>query len=267
MLFKQISKLLDVLVLFLFGYIVFEGGLSFLDFRYHTYNGNVLVTLINSSSILLLLILAMFLYYKYLNSKKINFSVSFIFILVSIMLLIYRPNMVNMLIPQKLFESLFNILNFICYLTIVIIFISGIFKLFTFKFIDKPCNLNKNVATSFYCVLISGIYAVVVYLKEGIYLDGDFLSDLYVFNYLFTPLIITSIIFILSLFKLNKSIVVISILLFIYVIFCSVVFGIHGVYEFKFPKSTCELLFMSLVLIFLGVYLINISISSIKMLK
>ena len=255
MLFKQISILLDVLVLFLFGYIVFEGGLSFLNFYHHTYNSNVLVTLINCSAVLLLLILAMFLYYKYLNSKKINFGISFIFILVSIMLLIYRPNMVNMLIPQKPLESLLNILNFICYLTIVIIFISGILKLFTFKFIDKPCNLNKNVTTSFYCILISGIYAVVVYLKEGLYLDGNFLSDLSAFNYLFTPLIVTSIIFILSLFKLNMSIVIISIILFFYVIFCSVVFGIHGVYEFKFPKDTCELRFMSLVLLFLGVFI------------
>lgn len=76
MLFKQISILLDVLVLFLFGYIVFEGGgLSFLNFYHNTYNGNVLVTLINSSVVLLLLILAMFLYYKYLNSKKINFGI------------------------------------------------------------------------------------------------------------------------------------------------------------------------------------------------
>lgn len=267
MLFKQISKLLDVLVLFLFGYIVFEGGLSFLNFPYHTYNGNVLITFINSSAILLLLILDMFLYYKYLNSKKFNFGISLIFILVSIMLFVYRPNMLNMLIHKNPVESNFNILNFFCYLTIVNIFISGILKLFTFKFIDKPCHFNKNVATSFHCILISGIYAVVVYLKEGIYLDGNFLSDLYVFNYLFTPLIVTSIIFILSLFKFNKSIVVISISLFIYVIFCSVVSGLHGVYQYQFPKATCELHFMSLVLIFLGIYLTNIRISSIKMLK
>lgn len=262
MLFKQINILLDVLVLFLVSYLVFEGGLSFLDFHYHTYDGNVTIAFINTSLILLVLILAMFLYYKYLNSKIINYSIATIFILISILLYFYRPSILNMLIHQDPLESKFNILNFICYADIVTIFISGVVKLFTFIFKDKFCNYNKKTILSLYCVFISGIYAAIVYLKEGFNLDGNFLSDLYFINYLFTPLIVTFVIFILSLFKFDFSMLIISLILYVYLIFCSILSGYYGVID-NFPKSTFELRFMSLVLLFLAVNInVNINMSN-----